>query len=76
MYIYIELWKATARWWQLARAEREQYMQQVRQGIESLRHTDVEVLGWGVNDRESAHPAEYDFFALWKVGDPQELHII
>ncbi len=65
MIYFIELWNAKQAWLDLTPAERGEYMQQVGGHIQGLIEQGVKILTWSINDANTSHRANYDYFAVW-----------
>lgn len=73
MNVYVELWNTKPEWKQLSREEREEYMQNVREGLAAMREGGIEVLGWGSVNSETDHRADYDFYALYRMKNEDQV---
>ena len=66
MKYFIEAWKAKQAWLDLTKEERGDYMAQLGPAIEQLTAAGTEIITWGINDSDTSHRLEHDFFAVWK----------
>lgn len=73
MNVYVELWNAKPEWKQLSREEREEYMQNVRAGLADMRENGIEVLGWGSVNPETDQRADYDFYAVYRMENEDQV---
>jgi len=67
MKVFIELWKAKDAWKNLPQTERQEYMAQIGPVMEDLMSRGLEITAWGINEDETEHKSEYDFFAVSKL---------
>jgi hypothetical protein len=67
MYLYVELWKARPEWYALAKEERTEYMAQVGPSLQQLVDEGIELLGFGLNETETPHRADYKYVAIWRI---------
>ena len=66
MKVYIELWKAKESWHALSQEERGIYMAQLGPAIGEMIANGMEVVNWGVNDPDTDHRADCDFWSVMK----------
>lgn len=66
MKYFIEAWTAKQTWLDLPKQERGEYMAQLGPAIQLLAEAGTEIITWGVNDKDTTHRFEHDFFAVWK----------
>jgi haloalkane dehalogenase len=67
MKVFIELWKAKDAWKNLSLAERQDYVAQIGPVMEDITSRGLEITAWGLNEDETEHKSEYDFFAVSKL---------
>ncbi|HKL15237.1 MAG TPA: DUF6616 family protein [Balneolaceae bacterium] len=67
MKVFIELWKAKDAWKNLPLSERQEYVAQIGPVMEDIMSRGLEITAWGVNEDETEHKSEYNFFAVSKV---------
>lgn len=69
MYLYVEMWNAKAEWLGLSDDERQAFMGNVDQWLNSVMGPDCEVYGACVNDGDTAPRAQYAYLVVWKLKD-------
>jgi len=67
MKVFIELWKAKDTWKNLSPSERQDYMAQIGPVMQDLMSRGLEITAWGMNEDETEHKSDYDFFAVSKL---------
>jgi len=67
MKVFIELWKTKDAWKNLSQKEQQEYMAQIGPVMEDLMSRGLEITAWGMNEDETEHKSEYDFFAVSKL---------
>ena len=73
MKVFIELWKAKDAWKNLSLAERQEYVGQIGPVMEDMMSRGLEITAWGINEDETDHKSEYDFFAVSKMPNDELL---
>ncbi len=66
MQTFIELWSAKESWLKMSKEERVNYLGQIGPALQDLMEKGVEIISWGVNNKDTTHRANYNFFAVWK----------
>ncbi|MDP4185746.1 MAG: hypothetical protein Q8862_11375, partial [Bacteroidota bacterium] len=66
MFIFIECWKARPEWLSLTHDERSEYLNRLSSGINELAKTGAEIVTWSLNDTDTPHRIDYDYFAIWR----------
>ncbi|MDX1554708.1 MAG: DUF6616 family protein [Xanthomonadales bacterium] len=69
MYLYVEMWNAKPSWLGLSDEERNAFMNNVNQFLDSLMSDDCKVYGACVNDGDTAPRAEYAYLVVWALKD-------
>lgn len=72
MQLFIELWSTKPAWLALSQEERAVYMQNVREALEAMQEGGIEILGWGAVDPATGHTADYNFFAVYRMQNPEQ----
>lgn len=67
MYLYVELWKPKPAWRALSAQEREQFIAGTVPALEELGKAGVEIVGFALNDPDTAHRADYVYMAAWRM---------
>jgi hypothetical protein len=67
MKVFIELWNAKDAWKELSLKDRQDYMAQIGPVMEDMMSKGLEITAWGMNEDETGHKSEYDFFAVSKM---------
>ncbi len=67
MYLYVELWKPRDAWRTLSAAERRTFVDGIGPSVGQLTDAGVELLGFAVNDHDTAHRADYPWIAVWRM---------
>ena len=65
MIVFIELWKATEKWKNLAKEDRVDYLAQMQPTIPKFLEQGATIFAWGHNDKISDYKAEFDYYAVW-----------
>lgn len=65
-HILIEQWKIKAAWLALGVDQRQDYVQNTVQGMETIMPLGIRALGWGFVDRVE-HGSGYDFWSAWEL---------
>ena len=73
MHVFIELWNAKPKWLELSSGERAAYMQNVREALAAMQEGGIEILGWGSVDPEISHRAGYDFYAVYRLQNKEQV---
>ncbi|MDO3644703.1 DUF6616 family protein [Mucilaginibacter sp. L3T2-6] len=66
MKYYIEAWSAKQAWHDLSQEDRGAYMAQLGPAIQQMAEQGVEIISWGLNDKDTDNRLDFDFFAIWK----------
>jgi len=67
MFLYVELWKARPEWYALSKEERTEYMSESGPAIQELLEKGIELVGFGLNEVETPHRADYRYLSVWKI---------
>ena len=67
MYLYVELWKASAAWLELSKEDRKLWFDKLLGSLQEQLHSGVEPLGFASNDQDTPLSADYDFIGAWKM---------
>jgi hypothetical protein len=70
MHVYIELFKAKDAWLELTAEERAAYMQKAGSTMQGALDAGAELVGVGAANPETSHDAGYDFYAVWRLPNP------
>lgn len=73
MIYFIEFWKAKDAWLNLPKQERIDYVSKIGPAIEDLMSKGVQIDAWGVNDNQSLHKADFDFYGITKFPNQEIL---
>jgi Family of unknown function (DUF6616) len=66
-YIFIELYNFKPAWVEQGEEGRIAFAKGVTGAVDNLTSMGVEVLGYGMNDTETAHRSPYEFFCVYRV---------
>lgn len=72
-HLYVELWTPKQAWLDLDQEERQGFFDHVGGELEKLGKEGVEILGFGLNDQETPHRSDHNYFAVWKM--PSKDHV-
>lgn len=64
-----ELYSPKAAWLALPPAQRQAFFATIGSGMGSLSEFGIEPLAFGQTDPSQLHPAQQQFFAIWKFSD-------
>lgn len=68
MYLYVLLLNPRPEWLALPREERAAYFSRVNPPVEKLiKQNGLELLGYGLNEEETPHRADYRYFIVWRL---------
>jgi hypothetical protein len=70
MHLYIDLFKAKDAWLELSAEQRGAYVQQMGSTMQGVLGDGAELVGAGAADPGTSHHVGYDFFAVWKLPNP------
>jgi hypothetical protein len=74
MKVFIELWKAKEAWEKLSLSDRQEYVAQIGPVMEDLITKGLIIEAWGMNEDNTEHKADYDFFAVSKAPSEELLN--
>ena len=74
MYILVEQWTPKTKWLQASAEERGAFMQGVGGAMVELSKLGVETLAWSLNDPDTSHRADWNYFAVWKFPSLEASH--
>lgn len=68
-YYLAELYNPKAAWIALPKEEKQAFFATISAGMGSLSEFGIEPLAFGQTDPSQLHPAQQQFFAIWKFSD-------
>jgi len=72
MYLYIEIRNAKPAWLILSKEERGAYMADMGSVLGDLLSQGIEIVGCGINDPETPHRNDSQYFAVWKMENKEQ----
>lgn len=76
MHLYIELWKPKPAWDNVSREQRQEFLNQLRAGIEKMEKLGVELLGFAVCDEVIPNSGGFRYVAAWKMPNKGHVHML
>lgn len=76
MYLYVELWKPQELWSNLSREQREEYLFQMKTGINKMLDNGIQLVGLAVNEDGVPNDSEYRYVAVWKMPNKGHVHML
>lgn len=76
MLLHIELWKPRERWLAMAEEERAAFLGDLVPTTRMMMHAGIEIVGWGINDADTPHRADFTYFAVWRLPSRESLSMI
>jgi hypothetical protein len=70
MHLYIELFKPKDAWLQQSAEQRGEYLQKAGSTMQGVVNAGAELVGVGAANPGTGHDAGYDFYAVWKLPNP------
>jgi hypothetical protein len=67
MPLHVEIQQARPAWLSLSISDRIEYLDHVGDALRSLLDSDVELVGFVLNDAQSSTSADYHYIAVWYV---------
>ncbi len=71
-----ELYSPKAAWLALSPEQRQDFFAMIGAGMSNLDKAGIEPLAFGQTDPSQLHPAQQQFFALWKFRDEAAVRIL
>ncbi len=71
-----ELYSPKATWIALSKEEKQAFFATIGAGMGSLSEFGIEPLAFGQTDPSQLHPAQQQFFAIWKFSDKAAVTIL
>ncbi|RBO93075.1 DUF6616 family protein [Pseudochrobactrum asaccharolyticum] len=71
-----ELYSPKATWIALSKEEKQAFFATIGAGMSSLSEFGIEPLAFGQTDPSQLHPAQQQFFAIWKFNDNAAVTIL
>jgi haloalkane dehalogenase len=72
-HVFIELYGYKRPWRNLPVDERKTFVTNISAALASISVAGIEVVGWGFNELDIDHRAEYDFFCIYKASSNEPL---
>ncbi len=76
MHLYVELWKPRPAWYEVSREQRQEFLNQLRAGIEKMETLGAELIGFSICDEATPHSDEYRYAAVWKMPNLGHVHML